>query len=278
VAQQESFWYTYRKGNWSRPITYHDSPWWGSDEEHAALTGFVPGENDTVIIRNEVTVDVDTTIGVSIQAAIWEPLAISLTDGLYVTQLGEGQYTLAATVTGGRGETQVGNTVSAQFFLIDGQTKPRVTFAQAPPTGCSYNIYLDDPLHPFVRKLYCSNIIAGATSTFCDLVSGRWLAHSTNENAAQNGTADYVNSSDPLPSGQTSAITITAYGSLIVAAGKRLTALGDIVVESPKDSKTSFIQVGKGATIETDNSSAVDLLRANYLVWFHGGGSIQFLS
>jgi hypothetical protein len=275
---QDSFWYTYRKGNWSRPITYHDSPWWGSDEEHASLTGFVPGDGDTVIIRHEVTVDVDTTIGLSITEAIWAPLTIDLTAGQFATQLGEGPYTLAATITGGRGETQVGNTVSAQFFLIDGETKPRVTFAKAPPTGCSYNIYLDDPLHPRARKLYCSNINAGFSSTFCDLVSGRWLAHATNENAAMNGQADYVNSSDPLPSGQTSAITITAYGSLIVAAGKTLKALGDIVVESPKDSKTSFIQVGKGATIETDNSSAVDLLRANYLVWFHGGGNIQFLS
>lgn len=273
---QDSFFFTRRDGNWSRPIQYHDSPWFTSDSDAVGDEGFVPGEDDTVIIRHDIVVDVDTTIGLCLQAAIWTPLTISTTAGELVTDLATGTYTLAASVVGGRGETQVGNTVSQPFVLTQGVSKPRVTFAQAPPIGCKYNIYLDSPTSPGVRHLYCTDIIEGFITTHCDLITGKWNGQYVS-GLAQNGLSEYEDVDGPLPSGRTSAITITSGGSLTVMAGKKLLVRGDLIVESPPGSIKPYIRVGSGATFLSDNSFAVDQSRADYITWFHGGGDVRFL-
>lgn len=236
----------------------------------------MPNIGSTVVVGHDIIVDVDTIIGLSLQEAIWTPLAISATAGELVTDLATGTYTLAATVFGANGETQVGNTVSAPFVLTQGVSKPRVTFPEAPPTGCSYNIYLDSPANPGVRHLYCSDIIAGFSSTYCDLITGKWNG-SFVSGLAQNGLSEYEDEVGPIPSGRSSAITITSAGSLTVSPGKKLLVRGDLVVESPTGSIKPYILVGAGATFLSDNSFAADQSRADYLVWFQGGGDVRFL-
>jgi hypothetical protein len=274
---QDSFWFTRRDGNWSRPIEYHDSPWFTSDSDAVGDEGFVPGDGDTVIVAHNLTVDVDTKIGLSIASAIWQPLTISVNGpGDLVTDLGSGTYTLAASVVGGRGETTVGNTVSAPFTLSNGISKPRVTFARKPPQGGSYNIYLDSPANPGVRRLYCSSIIEGGSGTTCDLITGKWNGQFTSGNA-MNGLSQYEDVDGPIPSGRASAITITSGGSLAVMPGKVLLVRGDLIVESPTGSIKPYILVGAGASFRSDSSHASDLSWSDYLVWFQGGGDVRFL-
>jgi hypothetical protein len=265
---QGSIWYTHRKGDWSRPIQYHDSPWWLSDDQASGLADFVPGAGDTVVVRHALTVDVDTTIGLSLQAAIWTPLEVSTTGGDTVTQLATGTYTLSATVISDIGETTVGGTVSAPFTLTHGVSKPRVMFPQGPPTACSYNIYLDTPDHPEARNLYSSEITGTSDSTYSDLVSDTWLVEGV--------PGAYAESTAPPPSGLAGAVTISSGGSLIVADGKELRLRGDVVVESPEGSTKTFITVGVGATYRIDGSTASDPTRTGYRMWFEGGGKVHF--
>jgi hypothetical protein len=259
---QGSFWTTHRAGNWSRPITFHDSPWWASDEEDGDLVGFYPANGDTVIVRHNLTVDADIIIGCSLQAAIWEPLAISTTAGSTVTALPTGSYTLGASVSSANGETHLANTVSAPFTITQGVSKPRVTFVTNPPAGCSYRLYLHGVASGDAMTLYCQDI--GGTTV--DLVSGFW-GNNWVAGVATGGAVTNQNSTSPLLPGEANA----------VASGKRLLLRGDFVVESPTGSTKPFVQIGSGGTFRTDKSAATDPTRADYLMWFQGGGDIRFL-
>jgi hypothetical protein len=267
---------TQRAGNWSREARFHDSPWWSSDEEiiGSVLEFSYPADDWSVIVRHNLTVDVDIVIGHSLQAAIWEPLAVSATAGSTVTALPTGNYTASASVFSANGETQVGNTVTASFLLTNGVSKPRITFAEVPPAGCTYRIYLSHPLNdiPNLRTLYCS----GITGTTVDLVPSLW-GNTWSAGVATGGAVGFGNSTGVIPSGQSSAITISAEGSIIVASGKELLIRGDLVVESPTGSTKPFVQIGSGGTFRSDPSLAVDPTRADYLMWFQGGGDIRFL-
>jgi hypothetical protein len=191
-----------------------------------------------------------------------------------VTALPTGLYTAAAAVFSANGETQVGNTVTASFLLTQGVSKPRITFATAPPVGCSYRLYLNDPSHSGGenRNLYCS----GITGTTVDLVPNFWL-NTWVAGVATGGAVGNQNSGSPQGSGTSSAVTITADGAVIVASNKKLLIRGDLVVESPTGSTKPFVQIGSGGTFRSDPSLAVDPTRADYLMWFQGGGDIRFL-
>lgn len=265
-------WATQRAGNWSSPGSSPDSPWFASEEESGDLTS--PGDGDTVVIRHKVTVDVDVVIGRSLQAAIWEPLTVSLTGGSDVTALPSRTYTISADVESANGRTQVGNTVSAPLVITQGTSKPRVTFAEAPPTGCSYNVFLSDSLGDnfLGRSLYCGGVIG----TTLDLtLDGYGFSYAAGVPAGTN--LGYANSGKgEVPPHQANAVTITSDGSLIVADGKRLLIRGDLAVESSAGSTKDFIQVGKGATYRIDGSQATDPTRAGYIMSFQGGGDIHF--
>lgn len=261
---------TRRDGNWSRPQQYHNSPWWVNDAD--AVPDFVPLAVRTITVAHDLTMDIDVDCGASLQAAIWEPLTVSVLAGFAETELATGHYTVAASVVSAVGETQVGNSLSTTFLLTQAVSKPRVTFASLPPTACFYNLYLDDPAHPGRLTLYCS----GINGAMVDLESGSW-GNSYSGSTASGGALTSGGAAEPISSGRSSAITVSSAGSLILLPGKTLLHRGDVVVESPSGSTKPYIQVGAGARMRADGSLAVDPDNSRYLVRYLGGGDIRFL-
>lgn len=260
---------TQRDGNWSRGMQYHNSPWWTNDED--AVPDFFPHDGYTITIAHNIVMDADIDCGASLQAAIWEPIAVSTLTGFGETELATGHYTVAASVVSAVGETHLGNSTATKFLLTQAVSKPRVTFASLPPTGCSYNLYMDDPDHPGRLTLYCTGI-NGAT---VDLVPGQW-GNTYGGAAASGGTLASGGAPGPIPYGRSAAITIGATGSLVLAAEKTLTMRGDLIVDSPADSTKVFLQIPATAKVRAPGDLAVDPT-AKYVVRFTGGGDIRFV-
>lgn len=266
---------TQRDGNWSTVGGDHSSPWWSSDAQivGSEIESSYPGAGSTVIVRHDLTVDVDITIGLSLQAALWVPPDFTTTGGTTVTSLPTGTYTAAATVFSPMGETQLaGSTMT--LSLTTGVSKPRVLFADFPPTGCTYRLYLDDPSRSGGDRmtLYCSDI--GGTTV--ELVPDAW-GNTWDNGVTTGGAVTNQNSTSPQTAGAANAITIKSAGSITIADGKRLAIRGDVVIESSASSKKPFILVGKGSTYRMDPSAATDPTRARYQMVFQGGGDVRFL-
>jgi hypothetical protein len=261
---------TERDGNWSRPQQYHDSPWWASDEE--AVVGLVPGDGYCITIRHVLTMDVDTIIGPSFQTQIWDPLAVSLTAGSAVTNLRSSTYAAAAAIFSPKGRTYIGNTLTATFAIVNGVSRPRITFASPPPAGCSYWLFLSDMTDgQFIPRVYCR----GITGTTVDLVA----AESATYNIYDAGVAvpgalpseDYYGGVSP---GECNALTIQAAGSIVVAAGKTLTYRGDVEIQSPVGSTKPYFVINRNGILRPDASQAT--APTEYRVLMRGGGDIRY--
>lgn len=269
MAQDTEYITTRRAGIWSRAMQYHDSPWWASDEE--AVADLVPGDGWTVTVKNSITIDTDVTVGLSLQSQIWTPLAVSTTAGSTATSLVSGSYTAAAAVKSSKGQTWIGNTATAAFSIVNGTSKPRVTFSAPPPAGCEYWLFLSSPLNQDLRPvLYCR----GITGTTVDLVGGNY-DNTWSAGIAAGSSTTFGNSVGMKSTGVTNALRIQSSGTITIAAGKTLTVRGDIGIESSKNSTKAYIIIEPGATLKFDPNQADVPAYDLYRLLITGDGDIR---
>ncbi len=178
----------------------------------------VPKNGDTVSIAHAVSVDVNTTVGRSLQGAGWKLVTVAATGGSGGTSaLPTGAYRIAYTIDDGAGgETSAGLTEANALTITNGSSSPLITFPAAPPTGCTYSLYLTNTGGGVgTERRYVTGI---TTATYGATFASQW----------ENNTVAFASGQAmPVLTG-TCAIVITSTGTLSIAGGVTLAVRGDI--------------------------------------------------
>ncbi len=234
----------------------------------------VPGNGDTVSISHAIAVDVNTTVGASLQRVSWTQLGGTgggtwlATGGGSTTKLATGTYFALYTVVSGTGETQKGNTASTTNPTITlGTSQPRVTFPAAPPSGCTYNLYLSSPGGSAnTCHLFCT----GITGSTVDVVgqdngsSASFWGNTYSAGAATGGATAYGSAVLAPVANLSNAITLLAAGSLAANSGVSLTVRGDFEIQSTNAATDNQVTFAAGSSLIFDPTQATDRTKANY--------------
>lgn len=239
-----------------------------------------PAAGDTAALYHPVTVDTVQEIGDSQPEAAWEPAVLSREAGSAVTSLTTGAYRVAYAARGipgpdSPGLTHIGLSESAVVNLVQGVSKPRVTFPLPPPDNCEYVLYLTPPGGArWGEMTYCT----GITGDHVDLVGGNW-ANEYSAGVASGGpyTLAQIRSAGApiLPTTlNTAAVQVYDAGSLTITDGGYLLMRGDFLINTAAGATDDKFIIRGGGRFKFDGSLSPDPTRGNYTIWCSGGCKI----
>jgi hypothetical protein len=291
---------SYQAGDWSITSDVAASPWYGPDQAGIAGAPDTIPWDDTpysiVSLYHAVRVDRDAICGGYFPSAPWAPPVFSASAGSTVTRLPTGLYRVSyqinylGTDSKHSGFSSAGNSETAQISIVNGVSKPRVTFPSAPPTGANYTLYMTQSTGVSgTEYMYCDQI----KTAYVDLVTELWYSPhpvtatptivDTIPGGEVGGGSFPFNPQDPTrfamaKLGITNALTIFPGGSLTIAAGKTLRLGGDIWIASAPTDVEDFITLERGANLLFVNDlSQMPVAWTDYKMWFAGGGRIKFI-
>jgi hypothetical protein len=210
----------------------------------------VAGDQLVVASPHTVTVDSSVALGTSPPQTPTTVPSIALGTGTTVTSLPSGVYQFRYTYVDSGGKESSPTVNIGSGSVVNGTSKPRVTFPALPSGVSSISLYLSAAGGVAgTETLYAS----GITTTTTDLISGSW----TNGTLSQAASAALPNAT---------AVKVNAGGTLAGSGGSTLTCRGDVVIGNTSGSGT--LQGWAGGTLTFDPSAAASPTNAGYVLWF----------